>query len=615
MSVIAANTIQSLNPGVDPIDIQASAVTINGSPIAGGGSEHSAIFDPDAVPSGNVYDDLGLALTALAAVELPRELIVRKTGIPLTLIPIPAASYDFSGVDVYTDNTNTYYPILSFDTGSTITTWPTYSRGVSFRGNNTTTPLSSVSSFMGLVLESATILNYGTFPVMDLLAGSQVLLRIIGENSSGLFNGNSEPIKLTSGSSLTIITDGDTNFRNNSNLFIGDGTGGGITLRMLDLHVGGYSATHANLNGATFTLTSTAEDRVTELLAGDSISRVSVFHFDPNNAPTGNRYNNFTALMVSVNAAVAGGNFVDIYFTTTADVVVPAATYDFTNCRLLHENMYTNQWGIEFADGTLIPRFFYETDVSLRFVNTTNSVTYFGAGDLDRIKFTGGAQITNNGAFAVFETNHTTAYPQFTLKDDVVFLTGGTAPIIKVTLGAVLINVNDRADVVQNATSPFFLDVAAGKSASIFNSTLLPYGVGKASDYGAGVATIVNYGGSSGSGTFASGDLTWDGTSPSGFISGTWSFVRIGKIICLTFHADYGTPGTGNTTAVLDISGFDINLPTPAITGGLPGSLSVTGAARLANLFYQSVSSSVEAKFESTNANRFTAQITYEAAS
>jgi hypothetical protein len=239
------------------------------TPSSGGAQERVAIFDPDEVsPSGNVYDDLSAALAALQAVASPRRLIIRKPGVGIS-IPVPVATYNFAGVEVEAEiATSTFYPIIEFADGSTISNLPTRIINATFAGFNTTAPLHTVTAISAVSLESANFRNYGTEPFVQVNNAAQFVAVIAGLNSDGFSSGSpaTTVVNVVSGATALVYVRESTNFCNSSDVFSDDGSGGAIAIYREELHVGGYNATHAGISSASFVVNNTSDDRIVQII-------------------------------------------------------------------------------------------------------------------------------------------------------------------------------------------------------------------------------------------------------------------------------------------------------------------------------------------------------------
>jgi hypothetical protein len=239
------------------------------TPSSGGAQERVAIFDPDEVsPSGNVYNNLSAALAALQAVASPRRLIIRKPGVGLS-IPVPVATYNFAGVEVEAEiATSTFYPIIEFADGSTISNLPTRIINATFAGFNTTAPLHTVTAISTVSLESANFRNYGTEPFVQVNNAAQFVAVIAGLNSDGFSSGSpaTTVVNVVSGAAVFVYVRESTNFRNSNDVFSDDGSGGAIAIYREELHAGGYNATHAGITSASFVVNNTSDDRIVQLI-------------------------------------------------------------------------------------------------------------------------------------------------------------------------------------------------------------------------------------------------------------------------------------------------------------------------------------------------------------
>lgn len=456
--------------------------------ISGGGVERVAVFDPDEVsPSGNIYNDLGAALTALQAVGVPRTLMVRKAFAPFAAIPIPVGTYDFNGVEVTADFASfTIFPILDFADGCTITTLPTKITSLNFRGNNTSAALCSVAAFGFTALVNGDLRSWGSSPFVSVGAGATFLVVIEGQNSSGMLSAGGPVIQVTSGASAIVQVRDDTNFRNANNLFADDGTGGTINVNIEELKVGGYTAIHSGIVAATLNINMLAEDRVEQLLA--SAGYHNTFFFDPNLFPGGKLFNDFDDLYAALVAIPADNNKVVIYFNLDSGYSVPTAQlYNFGNCifkQWLSEGPTGGE--LQFPDGTEIQVWPIESEIGMQFNNTTTPVSNLASAVRKEATFVKNGYVVNGGSQPIFQTSDPGAEFEINLKDSVNFTSGlvfkNNAPGSSLT-----VNLYDNA-----RTNSGAYDSVASASLTINDFTLIAGGGNKPSSYGAGILNYTN---------------------------------------------------------------------------------------------------------------------------
>lgn len=257
MSTLITNNIQSHNTGADPFDIQASALTLNGNPIAGGGgTERDFIFDPNATPSGNVYDDLSALLTAGSSINGKKNIYVTNSVSPGSPIVIAGGgTFDFTDYSVFALNLGELPAgiALNFSAETTITEFfDQYGLPLVF--NNTVAPVCSYTfgstSYRGSVsVVGGKITNLGSQPVFSLGAFTGFILQINDYNSApSLVTTGYEIFELTSASSALLIRQlskiGDF-FMSGTNLVRGT-----VGSYVLDLASGNYyGGTNANFSG------------------------------------------------------------------------------------------------------------------------------------------------------------------------------------------------------------------------------------------------------------------------------------------------------------------------------------------------------------------------------
>lgn len=214
MSTLVSNNIQSHNSGADPFDIQASSLTLNGSPIAGGGgSDKDFIFDPSATPSGNVYDDLSALLAAGSSVVGKKNIYVANSASPGSDIVITGgSSFDFTDYSIYAYDLNDLLAGLALDFSAETTISGFFDQyGLPLKFNNTVAPVCSYtfgsSTYVGTdSVDGGKLTNLGSQPIFSLGTNSLFILQINDFNSSpSLAPTNYEIFELTSASSVFFV--------------------------------------------------------------------------------------------------------------------------------------------------------------------------------------------------------------------------------------------------------------------------------------------------------------------------------------------------------------------------------------------------------------------------
>lgn len=484
----AADTVSYDNTisGLVATDVKAAIDEI--AAMGGGGAqERVAVFDPDeASPSGNIYNDLGAALTALQAVESPRRLIVRKPGVAQS-ITIPVGTYNFAGVQVEHDVASlTIFPTLSFNDGSTISALPVISRGVNFRSNNTTAPLHTVTSVSFVELDSADFRNYGTtYPFVQVNNGAQFVGIIKGQNSSGFLAAGAPIINVTNGANAIVYVRESTNFRNMNDVFADDGTGGVINVFREELHTGGYAATNSGITSASFDVNNISEERVRQIAIENKGH--NVFYFDPNLPPEANLFDDFDDLYAALLALPAANNKAIVYFNFGgAGYPVPTVqSYNFTNC--IFKQWYAEGdvgGALQFPDGCTVEVFPIESEINFEFNNTVVPVSVVSGGNRKEATFSKTATVANYGSQPVFQTNDTGSIYEITLKD---LCNWNIGTIFKNNAPGGSLNVN----LFGGARVGNVFDSVALSSINIVDSTLISNS-NAPSSYGAGSLSYTN---------------------------------------------------------------------------------------------------------------------------
>lgn len=257
MSKLITNNIESLNSGTDPFDIQASALTLNGSPIAGGGgSSNDFIFDPNATPSGNIYDDLSALLAAGASVNGKKNIYVTNSASPGSPIVITGGgTFDFTDYSVFALNLSELVGGIALDFSAETTITEFFDKyGLPLIFNNTLAPVCSYSfgssTYRGSIsLDRGKLTNLGSQPVFTLGTFSLFVLQVDDYNSLPSFDTTGyEIFQLTAASSSLLIRQiskiGDF-FTSGTNLVRGT-----VGTYSLDLVNGNYyGATNAHFSG------------------------------------------------------------------------------------------------------------------------------------------------------------------------------------------------------------------------------------------------------------------------------------------------------------------------------------------------------------------------------
>ena len=457
-----------------------TVVTIPGG--GGGGTEREVIFDPDAAPSGNVYNDFGLAVSALNAVNGQRKLIVRKLGLPYTVIPITGATYDLQGIEIVADkNSLTIFPILDFAGETLFTNFPSVISYVTLKFNNTVSPVTSYpGTFFGMHIDTASIHNNGSQPVFNLSAGTAALFNIGGTTSVGMENsGSAEVIRVASGVSVTIEVSGNTNFRNMNNLFSSDGTGGQVTIYIQDLHAGGYSATHT-LNTAVLAVTELAKERIEQYI--DKRAQ-TVFYYDTGAAPSGNVFNDL-GLLLTAAQAVTGKK---IIYIVAAAGSVPAGSYNFAGCELYNVNEDVNAiQPLVFADNVTIVNFPEVFTAKLHFNNTVFPVCATVPGYFE---IRGDGVLQNLGSQHIVALSGTQV-ARFAMRDRAVIQYSGLGKVFyQLDTSQLFLTIADNALVV---TGSLDSDGSETEFLTVYDYTLKPGGV-PALNAGSQIYTVTKY--------------------------------------------------------------------------------------------------------------------------
>lgn len=342
----------------------------------GGAAETVVIYEPSiGATTANRYKLWSEVMAAVAALIGPVTIQLRNPtpGLFQVFTVTDAGPHNLKNCRI-TTGTENIFPILQFADGVTLSGYPRETYGIIIETLQTTAPLYTVvDSFEVSILNQSSIRSgtTATQPVIAVPATKKFSLFIDGDTSPIYKDGSGlEPIFCEGILTLTILHVADSSLFGLSDLFTNGFSGlGTIKFNSYILLPGGYTATHANYDGA-FVLNQREEQRVQEIITASALP-ATILYVNSAAATSGNSYNSLSGALAYANS-VPGRKI--IYILQIPGSPLAATAYDFNECELYNrapvESAPYPEVVLQFADGATVVNFPMKTDVKFVFQNT-----------------------------------------------------------------------------------------------------------------------------------------------------------------------------------------------------------------------------------------------------
>lgn len=479
----------------------------------GGGTERQFIYRPlEVSPSGNVYNDLALLLTAAQAVNGKKLILVDITAHQV----VPSATYNFADCTIVYANpvSNSEQYELRFAQFTQFSALPD-AIGVAIRNEGLSFVHTSAQTVTNLrLIEYGRINKFGAAGFARANTSGHILNIYVSGIAADIVNtqGITGVFNVATGATINCYVDSlSANTHTTPNLF--GGSAGG-TVNYFALNGKRRTGTNAAYSGTVIQTVSEFRSRFTNLadapisFAGEALKALrvnaaenaiefytpssggahNVFFFDPNVVtPEGNLFNNFDNLMTAISGMPAANEKAIIYFDLGgAGYSIPTVQpYDFRNCIFKQWRSLGDTGGaLQFPDGCEIVVFPIESEINFEFNNTTIPVSAVSGGGRKETTFTKSATVSNYGTQPVFQTDDTGSIYEITLKD-----------LCNWNTGTIFKNNNSGSSLIVNlfggARIGNVFDSVALSTITIVDSTLISNS-NAPSSYGAGSLSYTN---------------------------------------------------------------------------------------------------------------------------